>query len=624
MRYVEGISLSELMLQEGMLPVDRVLTIFSQVCDALAHSHMKGIVHRDIKPGNIIIAKTEAGNDLVQLVDFGIARCIFDEQSQTQALTRAIDVLGSPRYMSPEQLIGEQVTEQSDIYSLGCVLYEMLTGKPPFTEENPLKLILQHLGQEPDLSIVPVQFRSILDSCLAKTPGERPKEIGTLIGRLAVCESAPVVTPLPSDLTHYVIGSLLILLPWKAFADYPNDILCYGLLLSLIWLYLKALNRTNAGKSTAYCKMEVTLLFASAATLLLSGVSRAGISGLAATLSPGFAILFCWLLSKQKVFDYCVNFGNKSLFPKTVFSLSQRIENRLLKIISKVALAAIAFGFGFFCVREFFALFSSLDFGVYFVTTFLCSLIANPIIIVACTCVGMLMIDVSYFQCSVGASLKRIYKLFGTCFVAGVLGGSIFLASVWGPGIGQLARQAMIRKFPRIVALSTRQRVMMEALNYGDSLYGNDAKFFAVKSMHSSEDMPQSELKLCSQILGSKQCEPWTKAQTVSWKLAADRSISATEKIAEINQALALLEGLTVQKRSDIFRVLFPYTLEPYPGDLALYYGEMAITLKDAGTVKRAIAIAENGKELSGRTLERVNDLKLALASMEQNKAQSH
>lgn len=97
---------------------------------------MKGIVHRDIKPSNIIISKTESGADMVHVVDFGIARCVYDEVTKTQALTKAVDIFGSPRYMRPEQFLGQEVTGQSDIYSLGCVLYEMLSGAPPFTEES--------------------------------------------------------------------------------------------------------------------------------------------------------------------------------------------------------------------------------------------------------------------------------------------------------------------------------------------------------------------------------------------------------------------------------------------------------------------------------------------------------
>jgi Serine/threonine protein kinase len=152
MRYVDGESLADILKREGKLSEERAMDIFSQLCEALSHSHMKGIVHRDIKPSNIIISKTESGADLVQLVDFGIARCVYDEVTKTQALTKAVDVFGSPRYMSPEQLLGQEVTGQSDIYSLGIVLYEMLTGEPPFTSDNPIELMIQQISQEPNYS----------------------------------------------------------------------------------------------------------------------------------------------------------------------------------------------------------------------------------------------------------------------------------------------------------------------------------------------------------------------------------------------------------------------------------------------------------------------------------------
>jgi serine/threonine protein kinase len=107
MRFVDGESLADILAREGKFSEERALDIFSQICEALSHSHMKGIVHRDIKPSNIIISKTESGGDMVHIVDFGIARCVYDEVTKTQALTKAVDVFGSPRYMSPEQLLGQ-------------------------------------------------------------------------------------------------------------------------------------------------------------------------------------------------------------------------------------------------------------------------------------------------------------------------------------------------------------------------------------------------------------------------------------------------------------------------------------------------------------------------------------
>lgn len=173
MHYAKGETLASILSREGKLEPERAEDIFRQVFEALEHSHMKGIIHRDIKPSNIIIDKTASGADLVQIVDFGIAKCLHSWSVNSEPLTKTSEVLGSPLYMSPEQLLGMAVEPSSDFYSLGCVFYEMLAGNPPFTEENPVNLVLQHLHEQPDLTQVPKQYRAILSACLLKNPFER-------------------------------------------------------------------------------------------------------------------------------------------------------------------------------------------------------------------------------------------------------------------------------------------------------------------------------------------------------------------------------------------------------------------------------------------------------------------
>lgn len=175
MRYVEGESLQTILAREGKLDPQRAEQIYNQIVDALVHSHMKGIVHRDIKPSNIIISRTESGGEVVKLVDFGIAKSVYEEVSKTQALTRTADIMGSPRYMSPEQFLGQDVGPSADLYSLGCVYYEMLVGHPPFTEENPVKLILQHLHDLPDFSKLPKQRVFEISLLLQKDPQKRKR-----------------------------------------------------------------------------------------------------------------------------------------------------------------------------------------------------------------------------------------------------------------------------------------------------------------------------------------------------------------------------------------------------------------------------------------------------------------
>lgn len=180
MGFVKGESLASVLAREGKLETERALEIAGQVCAGLSHAHMKGLIHRDIKPSNIIIEKTESGADLVHIVDFGIAKSVYDDVRSTQALTETEAVFGSPQYMSPEQCVGAQVSIQSDLYSLGCVLYEMLRGRPPFLSQNTVKLIISHLNEPVDFSDIPQRLQSILRSCLAKEATKRPSSADEL------------------------------------------------------------------------------------------------------------------------------------------------------------------------------------------------------------------------------------------------------------------------------------------------------------------------------------------------------------------------------------------------------------------------------------------------------------
>jgi eukaryotic-like serine/threonine-protein kinase len=129
MEYVEGESLAQVLAREGALAPARTVDIARQVAEGVGAAHDLGIVHRDLKPSNILIGTDRKGGDVVKVVDFGISRA---PSSDEQNLTRAGIIIGTPEYMSPEQLIGDPVDGRSDIYSLGCVLYQMLTGEQAF------------------------------------------------------------------------------------------------------------------------------------------------------------------------------------------------------------------------------------------------------------------------------------------------------------------------------------------------------------------------------------------------------------------------------------------------------------------------------------------------------------
>ncbi len=140
MEYIEGQTLQEVIAAEVQLPADKAAEIAIMICEGIHHAHENGIIHRDIKPHNILITK----RGIVKVADFGIAQAI-----NKKTLTFARDLVGTVHYISPEQAKGEPVTPATDIYSLGCVLYEMLTGKPPFDAESTITVALKHIHDEP-------------------------------------------------------------------------------------------------------------------------------------------------------------------------------------------------------------------------------------------------------------------------------------------------------------------------------------------------------------------------------------------------------------------------------------------------------------------------------------------
>ncbi|HEX8096054.1 Stk1 family PASTA domain-containing Ser/Thr kinase [Jatrophihabitans sp.] len=171
MEYVEGHTLREVLKTQGHLPPQQAMEITAEVCSALDFSHRSGIVHRDIKPGNVMI--TNAG--AIKVMDFGIARALADNAA---TVTATAAVIGTAQYLSPEQARGESVDARSDVYSTGCLLYELLTGHPPFTGDSPVAIAYQHVRENPQVPssvnhAVPPALDSIVMKALAKNPLNR-------------------------------------------------------------------------------------------------------------------------------------------------------------------------------------------------------------------------------------------------------------------------------------------------------------------------------------------------------------------------------------------------------------------------------------------------------------------
>ena len=200
MEYVDGRTVRDL-LQEGhrLLP-ERTLEIIDGVLRALDYSHEAGIVHRDIKPGNVMVTR----NGDIKVMDFGIARAMSDAQS---TMTQTAQVIGTAQYLSPEQARGERVDARSDLYSAGCLLYELLTGRPPFTGDSPVAIAYQHVREnpvppsrvDPD---VPAWADAIVLKAMAKSPDDRYQSAADMRADLQRAASGMPVSA-PSRFDNY-------------------------------------------------------------------------------------------------------------------------------------------------------------------------------------------------------------------------------------------------------------------------------------------------------------------------------------------------------------------------------------------------------------------------------------
>jgi serine/threonine protein kinase len=180
MEHVDGKSLGELLAQGTRLAQPRALRIVDQICSALSEAHAASVVHRDLKPDNVMLTDRLGNPDYVKVLDFGIAKLLGDTPQDGGEMTREGHIAGTPRYMSPEQARGQALDARSDIYSLGVMLYEMLTGAHPFQATTAVDFLVKHVSEAPprpserftDLVLLP-RVEALVLRCLAKSPAER-------------------------------------------------------------------------------------------------------------------------------------------------------------------------------------------------------------------------------------------------------------------------------------------------------------------------------------------------------------------------------------------------------------------------------------------------------------------
>ena len=194
MEYLPGLSLDQLLAEYGPLPPGRAIYLLRQACSALAEAHTAGLIHRDLKPGNLYISERGGLCDFVKVLDFGLVKLV-QEPSSAQ-LTADHVISGTPLYMAPEQALGdEKLDARSDLYALGAIAYHMLSGQPPFQDDNPLAVMIAHARQEvPPISChradVPADLQQVVLRCLAKSPDDRFADAKELEQALAACTAA--------------------------------------------------------------------------------------------------------------------------------------------------------------------------------------------------------------------------------------------------------------------------------------------------------------------------------------------------------------------------------------------------------------------------------------------------
>lgn len=242
MELVRGQSLSALLSRDGAMPFARSGPMLMQVCAAVAEAHSKGVIHRDIKPENVLVTRTHRGRDFVKVLDFGLAK--LSEREETDDVTKKGLIVGTPYYMSPEQIRGEDVDERTDVYSMGALMYRVLTGKQAFTAKTPMGVLTQHLTADlvkPSLRTARDPLHPALDDIIMRAMAkEREQRFASMEELLDALESAyvEVCTHSSSSIPGADLPSLLLdaTTPSRAVRQYTfdeSDEIDYGIISSV-------------------------------------------------------------------------------------------------------------------------------------------------------------------------------------------------------------------------------------------------------------------------------------------------------------------------------------------------------------------------------------------------------
>ncbi|HEX3771317.1 MAG TPA: serine/threonine-protein kinase, partial [Polyangiaceae bacterium] len=216
MEFLQGKSLADQLEKNGPMDPARVENILQQVCGSLEEAHKRGIVHRDLKPDNVVLVERAGKKDFVKVLDFGIAKRSKEEDKEEQKLTQQGMVLGTPPYMSPEQFTGRPIDSRSDIYSLGVMTYEMLSGKLPFKADTAWEWATQHMTQPP----IPIEslaegqrtteaMRAALRKALAKAPDDRFQTVAEFCDAFCGKGAVGTVAAAPQGKARTEIGTPL-------------------------------------------------------------------------------------------------------------------------------------------------------------------------------------------------------------------------------------------------------------------------------------------------------------------------------------------------------------------------------------------------------------------------------